>query len=200
MMAACPYCRKELDLMEIFHESDTTAVIGMLPSFGRHSHVVMGYCYLFGVSPWRLKVKKIRILLTELKALFDTESFSYQKRIYRISQAGIGEALNIVVKKEFANTLDSHNYLKKIMIGIAEREEKDSGRKAETNLRKKEAGLMTGTRGSGPYPVPEEQASAPAMRTIPPAPDHLTPEQREENRRQAQELIRKIGKKIDRQD
>ncbi|MDX9820637.1 MAG: hypothetical protein RBT20_01785 [Syntrophales bacterium] len=190
MKGKCPYCRHEVELMEIFHESDTTAVIQMLPAFGKHSHIVMEYCYLFGVSPWRLKAHKLRVVLSELKALFDSESFHYQKRIYRISQAGIVEALNVVIHRNFTDCLDSHNYLKKIMIGIAEREEKETGRQAERELRKKEAGLMVGSQDHG-----EGRGSTSfsplRMKEIPPT--HLTEEQIETNRRRLREMMDKIG-------
>ncbi len=205
MKSLCPHCRRELNLMEIFHESDTTAIIGMLPSFGKHAHVVMGYCYLFGVSPWRLKAKKLRILLTELKTLFDSESFSYQKHAYRISQAGIAEALNMVVKKNFAEPLDSHNYLKKVMLSISAREDKAAGRETEKGLRKRETALMSGSRSvngdtlpqgvpiNETYPIPEEQVLPPPVKikTMPEA--HLSDEQIEANRRHIKTLLKDIG-------
>jgi hypothetical protein len=153
--------------MEIFHESDTSAIIMMLPSFGKHAHAVMGYCYLFGVTPFRLKAKKLRLLLEELKRLFDSESFSFEKRKYGISHAGIAEALDVMIKRNFSRTLPNHNYLKQIMIGISEREGKAAGRQAEKDLRKKEAGLMSGSRDAGPYPVPEERVDLPPMKTMP---------------------------------
>jgi len=140
----CPYCRKRLNLLELQMENDLRAVIQMQPAFGQNSHVVMGYCYLFGVTPLKTKAKKLRILLQEMKVLFENEEFRYQKRLYKISRAGIAEALNVVVKRHFADDLDSHNYLKRVMISIADQEEKDHSRKAEADLRRKEATLGAG--------------------------------------------------------
>lgn len=191
----CPYCRKELDLMEVSHESDTSAILKLLPSFGtKYANLVMGYCYLFGVTPFRLKAKKLRILLEEMKRLFDAESFTFARRQYGISHAGIAEALDVMVKRNFATALLNHNYLKQVMIGIAEREGKDAGRKAEKDLRKTEASLMSGSRkscNSGAYPVPEEQVEAAPMKTMPAA--RLTPEQIEENRKRLKAMIKDIG-------
>jgi len=122
----CPYCKKELDFMEIQMDKDLQFIFDVLPAFGtRYAQYVMGYCYLFGVSPLKLKAKKLRLILEEMKRLFDAQSFSYQKKNYPISHAGIAEALDICIKKNFETPLDSHNYLKKIMIGISEREGKD---------------------------------------------------------------------------
>lgn len=182
--------------MELQTDSDIYAIIKMMPVFGRHSNLVLGYIELFGVTPMRGKTKKIRILLEEMKNLFDVQAFSYQKKKYQISQAGIAEALNVVVHRHFDTPLESHNYLKKIMIGIAEREDKDAGRTAERVLRKKEDRQR--------YALPEEGHNPPS---IPPLEkgdtggfdekknptDHLTPEQIAENKLRLQGLLKSIG-------
>jgi hypothetical protein len=176
--------------MEVFHESDTSAILQMLPSFGtRNAHLVMGYCYLFGVTPFRLHAKKLRILLDELKRLFDSESFAVEKRKYGISHAGIAEALDAMSKRNFGSTLKNHNYLKQIMIGISEREGKAAGRTAEKDLRKREAGLMAGSRA---YPVPEEQVEAPPMKRMPRAMP-LTDAELEVNRQRLKKMAETIG-------
>lgn len=145
----CPYCRKELDYMEIQTESDLHAIIKMMPSFGKHAHLVSGYTMLFGITPLKIKAKKWRLLLEEMKTLIEQERFSYQKKTYAISAAGIVRALDIVIKKNFAEHLESHNYLKKVMIGISEEEAKETGRAAEKDLRAKEKEIMAGKRDSG---------------------------------------------------
>jgi len=200
----CPWCRKEIDYMELTHDSDLFAIIKMLNTFGKHSNLVAAYTELFGLKPLKSKTKKWRVLLEEMKRLFDSESFSFQKRAYRISQAGMVEALGIVVHRNFADGLDSHNYLKKIMIGISEREEKESGRRAEKELRSKEASLMYGNANNGDmmphrvpiipdgYPVPEEQIEAPRMKTMPRT-TPLTDAEFEANRQRMKKLIAEIG-------
>jgi len=150
----CPYCHRKLNLLELQTDSDLRAIFQILSAFGQYGHVVLGYCYLFGVSPMKTKAKKLRILLAEMKVLFENEEFRYQKRLYRISRAGIAEALNVVVKRHFADNLDGHNYLKKVMIGIAEQEEKDRSIKAEAELRRKEAVLGAGRDAADEEPDP----------------------------------------------
>lgn len=196
--------------MIVFQEGDVSAIIQMLPSFGKHAHAVMGYCYLFGVSPMHLKAKKLRLLLEELKRLFDGESFSFERRKYAISHAGIAEALDIMIKRDFAKPLSNHNYLKQVMITISEREGKAAGSQAEKGLRKKEAGLMSGSRekttihpysraeqdqtlrdhgyeaaGEGIVPPPVRMKSMPAA--------HLTDEQIAANQEHVKKLLGKIG-------
>jgi hypothetical protein len=127
--------------MEMQEDKDIVAIITMSAGFGKQAHLAWAYIELFGVTPMRGKTKKIRLILEEMKGLFDSQAFKYQKRKYEISHAGISEALNVVVHRHFGTHLDSHNYLKKIMIGISEREARESGKTAEKNLRKKEAGL-----------------------------------------------------------
>ncbi len=155
MKFTCPYCRKECDYMEIQMEKDLHAIIRMMPLFGRHAHLVSGYCMLFGISPLKIKAKKFRLLLEEMKTLFEKEQFTYQKRTYRISAAGIVRALDVTVKKNFTEHLENHNYLKKVMIGIAEEEAKAAGRVQEKDLRAREERLREGRRG-------EEESQDPA--------------------------------------
>jgi hypothetical protein len=183
----CPYCRKELNLLELMMESDLHAIHAMLAAFGKHSHVVMGYCYLFGVSPLKTKTKKLRLLLEEMKTLFETQEFKYQKRLYAISQAGIAEALNVVVHRHFSDYLESHNYLKKIMIGIAEMEGRTAGIAMEKALHKKEAALMSGNRGhesAETHRVPGRELASPGT---------SQDAQRAENLRRVRELTEGIG-------
>ena len=131
-------------------DADLHAIIKMLPTFGAHANLVAAYTELFGLSPLKTKRKKWRLLLEEMKRLFDSESFVYQKRTYRISQAGIAEALNVMVHKHWDAHLENHNYLKKIMISVAEAAAKTDGREAEKDLRKREERLRSGDRSNPP--------------------------------------------------
>ncbi len=169
----CPYCRKECDFMEIQTESDLHAIIRMMPSFGKHAHLVSGYTMLFGITPLKIKAKKWRLLLEEMKTLFEQERFSYRHRTYRISAAGIVRALDVVVKKNFSEHLENHNYLKKVMIGIAEEEAREAGKAAEKGLRAREERLREGIR--------EEMGQK------------RSPEGDEVNRKRVQDLLRGIG-------
>ncbi len=142
----CPYCRRECDFEEVQMDADLHAIIRMLPSFGPHANLVAAYTELFGIAPLRSKRKKWRLLLEEMKRLFDAETFVYNRRSYPITRAGIAEALNLIVHRHWESRLENHNYLKKIMIGIAERESQEAGRKAEKDLRKREEALRAGVR------------------------------------------------------
>ena len=137
----CPHCRKELDFHEMQFEADLRAALELTCALGKNGHLAMAYCYLFGVTPFRLKAKKLRLLLEELKRLIDAQAFNYQKKTYYITQAGIAEALDIVIKKHFETPLDSHNYLKKITIGISEREARGKSKSEEKELKSKEETL-----------------------------------------------------------
>ncbi len=191
MKFKCPYCRKECDYMELQHESDIKALIAMLPVFGKNAGLVMAYAELFGISPMRVKMKKLLVIMNEMKMLLQTEEFSYQKKRYRISPTGIAEALNVVVHRHFEDHLDSHNYLKKIMIGIAEKEEKDAGRQADKALYKREAQAMAGHRddtGRG------HDAEARRDRIVSPEVEEtITEEQRQANLKRINSIIKGIG-------
>lgn len=68
---------------------DLQYVIAALPSFGtRYAHLVMGYAQLFGVTPMHLKAKKLRLIVEEMKKLFDAQSFAWQKNFIRSVMPG----------------------------------------------------------------------------------------------------------------
>ena len=128
------------------------------------------------------------------------EAFTCERRTYSISRAGIAEALDVMVKREFARTLTNHNYLKQVMIGISEREGKAAGKTAEKDLRRRERKLMAGDREDdepppgGEFPPPREVASAPSPAREPKQPSrgNLTDEQIEANKRHVGALIEKL--------
>ena len=178
--------------MDLQLSEDLRAIIAMTDAFGRHRSLVWAYAELFGITPLRAKVKKARVILSTVKKLFDAGGFGYQKRLYSISVDGIAEALSIIVQRNFTDGLDSHNYLKKVMISIAEREEKEAGRRAEKDLRWKEASFMSGSRDD--YPVPEEQVEAPPMRAMPRT-GPLSDAELEANRGRLKKMMTTIGGK-----
>ena len=200
--------------MEIQMDKDLRFVFDALPSFGtRYSHLVMGYCQLFGVTPFAVKSKKLRLLIEEMKRLFDAQAFSFQKKTYAISHAGIAEALDLCVKKDFQEHLENHNYLKKVMITISEREGKNQSRQAEKDLRAREDKYRAGSRAAELTPEPGtpqnnriDRGSIPT-RTIqttpgvplkcrdcsPNNPSPITEEQRQRNLARVGNIIKGIG-------
>ncbi len=187
--------------MELLHDSDLLAIIKMLNTFGRHSNMVCAYTELFGLTPLKNKRKKWRVLLEEMRRLFDSEAFSYQRRTYQISQAGIVEALNIVVHRNFTEHLENHNYLKKIMITISEREYQERSRQGERDLRRRENAIMAGNRPNAAYPLPAEQVEPPKpafLRERDAAPEEAEQEDgclsREENLKRVRDLTKRVFK------
>ncbi len=187
----CPYCRKQLNLEEMQMDADIAAIIKLQPVFGKQAHLVWAYCELFGIMPLKARRKKLRVLQEEMKTLFQAEEFFYQKRRYRISQAGIIEALNVMVHKHWDSHLENHNYLKKIMIGQVEASAKTESREAEKDLRKREEQLR--------YPYHEEQVEppmggGPAGAILKPMPAaQLTEEQIAANKKRVREIMDGIG-------
>ena len=197
MKFRCPYCRHEYDYEDMQMDADLLACIRMLPTFGQHANLVMAYTELFGISPLKTRRKKWRLLLEEMKRLFDSETFDFTRRRYKISRAGIAEALNVVVHRSFDMPLKSHGYLKAVMISISERDGKTAGVEAEKTLRKKEAALMSGNRGHESAgtrcgsPPQAETHRAPGRELA--APGTSPDAQRAENLRRVRELTEKIG-------
>jgi len=119
-------------------DDDWRGIITLLPVFGRHGKLVFEYVEKFGIDPLRIKSDKLLRLLRQMGKLFETESFQWQSNTKSISKSGIVEALEIVVNKNFDVPLENHNYLKKVMVGISEREGKEKSVIAEKQLRKRE--------------------------------------------------------------
>ncbi len=141
-MIRCTKCGEEINPQEGQAENEWVDIIRLLPSFGNHSRLAFEYVELFGVVPLRMKGKKILRLLRDVAALFGNERFSFQKKTYRISKSGIAEALGVVCNKHFAAPLENHNYLKKVMITISERELKEQRALEDRRQREREQEII----------------------------------------------------------
>lgn len=169
MNVNCPYCGKKINIDDILADDDMRAIMRLATAFGPHGPQVWAYIELFGVVPFSTHRKKLLHLLHDIKRLLEAEQFHYQKVEYQITRAGIAEALATVARRHFADRLENHNYLKKIMIGIAEREEQARGKQAEADLRDREERARR--RGAG---------------------TEITEEQRQENLQRVNDIIRGI--------
>lgn len=142
MTIRCPKCLHKFNLLEASADGDWRAIINLLPVFGPSSQLVFEYCELFGVTPLQVKAKKLLRLLDWMARLFKHKKFKFQKREYAISETGLREALAVVCNRHFETPLTEHNYLKKVMIGIAEKERKEARDRADREQKKREARKM----------------------------------------------------------
>lgn len=150
MTIRCPKCLHEFGLLEASADDDWRAIINLLPAFGPNAQLVFEYCELFGVTPLRVKAKKLLRLLDWMARLFAYKKFKFQKKEYSISEAGLREALSVVCNRHFETPLTEHNYLKKVMVGISERERKEARDRADREQREREARTMRhGSRSTG---------------------------------------------------
>lgn len=152
MHAKCPNCGTKIDWREHSRSSDLREIVNLLPQFGPDYKVVYEYVELFGVDPVSLKTKKFARLLREMAALYQSGKFTLQKTVYEISRPGIAEALRETCNRQFQAALTNHNYLKKVMIQIAERERKERSKSDERRLRQRETALIQGERREDPMP------------------------------------------------
>ncbi|MGD0278096.1 MAG: hypothetical protein ABSC11_02190 [Smithella sp.] len=178
--------------MDIQTSKDLEFVIAALPSFGtRYAHLVMGYAQIFGVTPMHLKAKKLRLIIEEMKKLFDAQSFTWEKKTYSISHAGIAEALDVMIKRNWNKALTNHNYLKQVMIDISEREATGKSIQEEKTLRKRE---QSNLRGDERPDVPEPRGPIhPGDEEI--TPGKLTPDQVKNNLTRVGNIIKSIAGK-----
>lgn len=141
-MIRCDKCGEKLDISAGVFTDDWVEIMRLLPSFSPNSKIVFEYVELHNVFPLQTKSKKILRLLTELAGLYEHEKFRFGKAEYSISKKGISEALTIVCNKNFSGPLDGHNYLKKVMISISEKELKERRDADDKALRKKENRIL----------------------------------------------------------
>lgn len=145
MKIKCPKCSYEYDFREACRDGDLLEIIRMQADFGGHSRLFFEYAELFGTTR-PIKAAKLRRILSEVREVWVSGKFSFQKRTYLISQAGFVAALKTVCNKHFATPLEGHGYLCKVAIGQAEEEERQRSQEAERALRKKEDLLQAGVR------------------------------------------------------
>jgi len=137
-MIRCPKCSYKFDYQEAVMDDDWRGIITLLPVFGVHGKLVFEYVEKFGIKPLSIKSSKVLRLLRQMGKLFEFEAFEWRKGTKSLSKSGIVEALEIVVNKNFDVPLENHNYLKKVMVGISEREGKEKSVRAEKELRRSE--------------------------------------------------------------
>ena len=134
----CPICGADFPAREALMDSEWRGIIALLPTFGGQGKLVFEYVEKFGVNPLRIRSKKILRLLTEMSGLFRTGQFMYQRRKYSASKRVVIEAMTVVNNKHFSAPLENHNYLKKVMISLAEEEAREESKRKERELRLKE--------------------------------------------------------------
>ncbi|MBN1495921.1 MAG: hypothetical protein JXA07_04075 [Spirochaetes bacterium] len=160
MKISCWKCGTKNDVGAALRDEDFTAILTLSGSFGRETALVWAYIELFGVLPLDRNLKKVRLIMGELRALFDAGSFKFQKQEYTISHEGIAEALNTIVHRHWTDRMQNHNYFKKIMIAISERESGVEQKRDEEKLRMKERDLQF---GAG-QPITDEERQANIIR------------------------------------
>ncbi len=157
MKLKCPKCRAPYDLRDAIKDEALVDIIKLLPAFGAHSSLIFEYVSLFdSVRP--IRPLKLLRLLKEVRDIYVAERFTYHKRIYRISKKGFAEGLKMVNNRQFSEPLANHNYLKKVLITLAEKEAVE----AEKALMEREKRLRSGTRPGAPVRSRGDVAAGPA--------------------------------------
>ena len=143
MNIRCPKCRYEHDLRVAMREANLVEIVKMQADFAPHSRLVFEYAEMFDTTR-PVKAAKLLRILQEVHGIWTSGKFSYRKNPYQISRDGIVNALKVVCNKKL--DLENHNYLIKVMIGVAEQEGEKRKIADEEALKKKERGLQSGVR------------------------------------------------------
>jgi hypothetical protein len=156
--AHCPRCRFAYDFREAVKDQVLMEIILLQADFGHHAKLVLEYAGLFD-STRPINTLKLRRILGEIKDLYTSGRFVLNRATYEISKNGISEALKIVCNKRFTAPLANHNYLKTVMVSIAEKEAGERSIQKEKELRRKEDALRAGARRDGPVKSKEDTDS-----------------------------------------
>lgn len=149
MNLKCPKCLHEYDYRQAAKDKAVVQMLGIIPEFAPHNGLVLEYLELFETTR-PLKAAKLLRLLTEMRDIWTAGQFGFQKRAYDISRQGIAQALKTVCNKRFDVALENHNYLKKVMISVAEQEAQKRSADQEKAQREKEARLRASSRPENP--------------------------------------------------
>ncbi len=170
----CPACRELFELSPRMAEAESRDVIHALLNLGSKALRVWNYLNAFRSKPTRdLTASRRLALLKECAAMFAAKRFQFERAVYVVSDAQILEGMAEVVNAGKSG-LTSHNYLKKVLMTIIERDRKEGGRKAEEDLKEREV---------------EQRASGQRPEERPPAP---SPEDDDETREAATEALAAI--------
>jgi hypothetical protein len=150
-MIKCPRCDYKYDLIGDEANQALVAVIKMAGAFAPHSGLMLEYALVRGAGkPIQGKELKLLRIMEDLEKLWTSESFSFEKKKHQISRSGIVWCLKTVCNKTFLAPLENNNYLKKIMITVAEREGRERSAKLESELiRRERSQRQTGRSGDG---------------------------------------------------
>ena len=137
MKITCPYCTAKIELEAVLKDTIILQAFKMLPEFGMHARLVFEYAELFRIGP-PFNARKLVRILTEVKE-FSQGHFDFQKRRYEISRDGLATALRTVCNAQLKSPITGHNYLKRVMIDISEKEKEGRSKDDERKLRDRES-------------------------------------------------------------
>ena len=134
MKLICPKCGSKIGLDQAETSADFTALINLASRFGKGWIWADEYMESFAPQAGWVKLKtKIRHLET-LAVIWDAEQFNFQTRQYRTDKKRIIEAM-VKVSNVHKQGLNSHNYLKKVLMDTAELEDAQGRTAAEEQAR-----------------------------------------------------------------
>ncbi len=135
----CPWCDRKYDLVGDQKSQALVQVMRLTKTFGPHFYLMFEYALVRGGwKPTPSRELKLLRILEDLEKLWVSEKFSFNKKTYSIGKSGILWCIKTVCDKNWLSPLENDNYLKKIMVTVAEREARERSTKQEAELIQKE--------------------------------------------------------------
>lgn len=128
----CLECGAWLDMTAIMKDTEWREVLELSHRFGPYSKLIFEYADSFRAKPGRsMPLKKQIRILQEVLAMYEKETFSFQRSQYAVTKVHIIEGIRRVCDRELTN-LQNHNYLKKILLGLLEKDRNKKEAQEET--------------------------------------------------------------------
>lgn len=153
----CPACAHEFDVLQSLAEGELREYLEMLAGFGPLRSTVEAYLDLFRAAPGAAMRVPTRLrLVRELRRLWDEKAFAFARHLHHISQAQISEALTQTVRAMQGKAgVVNHNYLKKVMLGLLDQDQRQEKRQESQAEQALEAKRRAGQHRREPAPAPE---------------------------------------------
>ncbi|MFH1036272.1 MAG: hypothetical protein V1806_17375 [Pseudomonadota bacterium] len=155
----CPACAHTFDAIQSLAEGELREYLELLAGFGSLRSTVEAYLDLFRAAPdAAMRVPTRLRLVRELRRLWDEKSFVFNRHLHHVSQAQISEAITQTVRAMQGKAgVVNHNYLKKVMLGLLDKEERLEKRLESKDEQALEARRRAGQHRQESPPAPTQQ-------------------------------------------
>lgn len=157
----CPHCAGEVTLEQLIQTADLAAFAKAQAAFGEDWPLIREYLDCFRPASGKpLAVKKMLRLGREVWEMWHARRFEFNRQEYAVGREEFRKALRTTCN-QVSLGLTNHNYLKKVLVGAAEktsqRRERDLREREERMMAEERPASQTGQSRAGLTPEQKEE-------------------------------------------